>query len=196
MGLKLGSNTEDSKKILCWSTCSGKKKGKQKTLDKYKFTGTDETHPKAPRSWLAPTQGYFLSALKSYRHQGMSLTTSSAKNARMIWGLLAGQFIHSPRIFLDESSQKLISRHTKGIGSSQHKWTRRKLHQINMATFLWGWRESWGCHLVWLQSLLTVPSNTFLARSGNNGGVEEQLAGLPGSMAFQNVTNCLLRGWY
>ncbi|KAK4827506.1 hypothetical protein QYF61_018806 [Mycteria americana] len=44
-----------------------------------------------------------------------------------------------PRILWSKYSQKLISRHTKGkkvTGNSQHKFTRRKSCQINLAAFL------------------------------------------------------------
>lgn len=159
--------------------------------------GADETHPKVPRSWLMPTEGYFLSALKSYSNQGMSLMTPSSRRARrMIWGITGFQLILSPQDIMEQIPIEAISRHTKGkkvIGNSQHKLTRRKLCQINLATLLWGWRESWGCHLVWLyEASWQSPTISFSQIWGIREDVEEQLAGLPGSMVVQNVTNSQL----
>lgn len=98
---------------------------------------------------------------------------------------------------MEQIPTEAISRHRKGkkvIGNSQHKLTRRKLCQINLATVLRMKRELRMSFSLTLRSLLTVSNNIFYPNLGNvkRDNVEEQLAGLPGSMVVQNVTNSQL----
>lgn len=96
-------------------------------------------HPKAPRSWIVQTQVYFLSALKKLQQSGdvlYDIIFKKGKNNDMRNYRLANFSV--PKILWSKSSQKLMSRHTKGkkvTGNSHHKFTRGKC-QINLATFL------------------------------------------------------------